>query len=246
MWRPGWSRSGKARVRLFHIGGEKGGRYGRQMRQLGKIEVLKSAGIATLLTGGAIYPRLSIWEKLEGQVFANLLVLMWCVFVMWAFVFAWHKEYSGRDALRFDLSGKDWASVAAAGLLAALLLRFLADERLREIAPWNYPATGMEWLAVALFGTFFGSLFLVLAPFAFFIRLSRSKAAAAGLTVVSASAVMGLRFAAASGAGPATWLFAALGGCQAALVLALHLRFGAFGVWAFIALIEARHLPDVM
>lgn len=216
------------------------------MRQLGKSEVLKSAGIAALLTGGAIYPRLSIWDKMEGQVFANLLVLMWCVFVLWAFVFAWHKEYSGKEPLRFDLTAVTWAGVTALGVVVALALRFLLDDHLREIAPWNYPETAMEWLAVALFGIFFVSLFLVFAPFAFFLRLTRSKTVSFVLTVVGAAVVMALRFAATSGGGPEMWMFAGMGACQAAIVLGLHLRFGAFGVWWFLALVEARHLFEVL
>jgi len=216
------------------------------VRQLGKTEVLRSAGIATLLTGGACYPRLSIWDRLEGQVAANLLVLMWCIFVLWAFVFAWHKEYYQREPIRLDLSWRNWVWIVAAGGLVAVALRVGLDAWLREVAPWNFPESGKEWLAIVLFAVFFGSLFMVFAPFAFFLRLTRRVRVSFGATVLGAVGVMMLRYllmGSDRSAGALALLVLLFAG-QTVLALGLYLRFGALAVWVFLFLVEARHVLD--
>ncbi len=218
------------------------------MRNLGRTDVLKNAGIATLLTGAACQPRLSLWPELEGRVFSSLLVLIWCIFVLWAFVFAWHEEYSGRRPFRFDLPAQTWLLVCGAGLLAAAALRFVADPWLRGVAPWNYPESGLEWTAVALFSVFFGPLFLIFAPFSFFLRLTRKMGLSFVLTVLGSVAVLTLRFVVQAGR-PSAVELAALSfffAAQAVVVLALYLRGGAFAVWALLLLLEARHLPDCL
>jgi len=216
------------------------------MRHLGKTEVLRAAGIATLLTGAACYPRLSIWDMLEGRVFANLLVLMWCIFVLWAFVFAWHKEYFRQSPIRQDLPGRFWAAIGSAGLVTAVLLRFALDPWLRGVAPWDYPESGMEWMAVVLFAVFFGALFLVFAPFAFFIRLTRNIRFSCVATVLGAVTVMSLRYLATADDRSAATM-AILGlvfAGQAAVSLTLYLKGGALAVWLFLFLVETRHLID--
>jgi hypothetical protein len=218
------------------------------MRHLGRSEVLRAAGIATLLTGSACYPRLSIWDRLEGHVFANLLVLMWCIFVLWAFVFAWHKEYFGQAPIRQDLPVRFWASIGAAGFGAAVLLRLALDPWLRGVAPWNYPESGMEWTAVVLFAVFFGALFLIFAPFAFYIRLTRNARVSSVATVLGATAVMLLRYLATAddrSVSTAALLAVVFAG-QATVSLTLYLRGGALAVWLFMFLVETRHLVDYL
>ena len=216
------------------------------MRHLGKTDVLRAAGIATLLTGGACYPRLSIWDKLEGQALANLLILMWCIFVLWAFVFAWHKEYFKREPIRTDLPGPFWALIVAAGLATAVIVRLMLDPWLRGVAPWNYPESGMEWTAVVLFALFFGSLFLIFAPFAFFIRLTRDARVSSVVTVLGAVAVMMLRYLATSEdrSGTTAAILGVVFAGQATVSLTLYLKGGALAVWLFMFLVETRHLID--
>lgn len=216
------------------------------MRLLGKTETLKAAGIATLLTGAAVYSRLSLWDRLQDNLFSSLLILMWCIFVLWAFVFAWHKEYSGREVFRFDVSLRGWSGVTALGVAALLLMRFLLDPGLRTMAPWNYPDSFAEWIAVTLFSIVFGPLFLVFAPLAFFLRLSRNIRVSAVLTVLLGVSVMMLRFTLMAGSqSPLNMVgLAAIFGAQSVIALGLYLRGGVFVVWWFLALIQLRHLAD--
>lgn len=216
------------------------------MRLLGKIEVLKAAGIAALLTGASVYPRLSIWEQLQDNLFSSLLILMWCAFVLWAFVFAWHKEYSKREVFRFDVSRRAWLGVTALGVAALLLMTFFLDPGFREIAPWNYPDSFAEWIAVTLFSVVFGPLFLIFAPLAFFLRLTRDIRVSVVLTVLLGVSVMMLRFASMAGSqSPQNRVgLAVMFAVESTIALGLYLRGGVFVVWWFIALIQLRHLPD--
>lgn len=216
------------------------------MRLLGKTEVLKASGIAALLTGAAVYPRLSIWKQLQDNLFSSLMIFVWCIFVLWAFVFAWHKEYSKREVFRFDVSLRGWIGVTALGVAAMLSMRFFLDPGFREIAPWSYPVSFAEWIATTLLSVVFGPLFLIFAPLAFFLRLTRRIPVSVVLTVLLGVSVMMLRFAAMAGSQDSShlaWL-ALMFALQSTIALALYLRGGVFVVWWFLTLIQLRHLPD--
>jgi len=160
-------------------------------------------------------------------VAANLLVLMWCIFVLWAFVFAWHKEYYQREPIRLDLSWRNWVWIVAAGGLVAVALRVGLDAWLREVAPWNFPESGKEWLAIVL-------------------RLTRRVRVSFGATVLGAVGVMMLRYllmGSDRSAGALALLVLLFAG-QTVLALGLYLRFGALAVWVFLFLVEARHVLD--
>lgn len=213
---------------------------------LGKTEVLKAAGIAALLTGATVYPRLSIWEQIQGNLFSSLLILMWCIFVLWAFVFAWHKEYSKREVFRFDVGLRAWLGVTALGVATLLLMRFFLDSGFREIAPWSYPDSFAEWIAVSLLAIVFGPLFLIFAPLAFFLRLTRGMRLSVVLTVLMGVSVLMLRFAAMadSQSSPNMAGIAVMFALQSTIAVGLYLRGGVFVVWWFLTLIQLRHLPD--
>jgi hypothetical protein len=216
------------------------------VRLLGKTEVLKASGIAALLTGAAVYPRLSIWKQLQDNLFSSLMIFAWCIFVLWAFVFAWHKEYSKREVFRFDVSLRGWIGVTALGVAAMLSMRFFLDPGFREIAPWSYPVSFAEWIATTLLSVVFGPLFLIFAPLAFFLRLTRRIPVSVVLTVLLGVSVMMLRFAAMAGSQDPShlaWL-ALMFALQSTIALALYLRGGVFVVWWFLTLIQLRHLPD--
>ena len=187
-----------------------------------------------------------MWDQLQGNLVSSLLILMWCIFVLWAFVFAWHKEYSKREVFRFDVGARVWVGVTAMGLGATLLIDLFLDPALRDIAPWNYPDSGMDWIAVTLFSVIFGPLFLIFAPVAFFLRLTRNLRISGVLTVILGVMVMSLRFTALAGSDGAGNIagMALMFAAQSTLALLLYLRGGVFVVWWFLTLIQLRHLPD--
>ena len=95
---------------------------------------------------------------------------MWCIFVLWAFVFAWHKEYSGREVFRFDVgasrlgrASRRMGLAATAPHRASFSIPALRDNRSLELSRFRFA----EWIAVTLFSVVFGPLFLVFAPLAF-------------------------------------------------------------------------------
>src|SRR5690242_17723367 len=108
------------------------------MRRLAQPSVLKSAGLAGLLTSLACYPRFAqaltnfpIWY-LEAVMFVGSLVL-------WAFVFAWHKEFTGRPVFNHRIDPRLWLIATIAGLGVATVLHVFLDPTFKARTPADYP-----------------------------------------------------------------------------------------------------------
>src|SRR5579872_6419537 len=143
------------------------------MRSLAQPKVLARAGLAAIITALACYPRLAGWSERSEALLYLWLTLLWSVFFLWAFVFAWQSSHAGRPVLlATDGPPALWAAATVCALAAALLLHFFVDPQLRVITPQDYPANGKSWLSMCLFTLAMDPLFLCFAPFALFIRLS--------------------------------------------------------------------------
>ena len=118
------------------------------MRLLAQPQVLTRAGAAALITALACYPRLATWSERLHSVLFLWLMLLWAVFVLWAFVFAWQSEYARRPVLDPDFQPKLWAAATLCGIAWAALLHFLIDPQLRAITPQEYPTDWNSWLAM--------------------------------------------------------------------------------------------------
>lgn len=113
-------------------------------------------------------------------------------FFLWAFVFAWHRRYSGRPVLAAPRPAP-WAVVTACALAGSAAAVCFLDPVLRPLTPEAYPASAHEWAALALFDAGFAQLFLCFAPFAYFARVSSNPFLAAAATVGLGLLVAALR-----------------------------------------------------
>ena len=178
------------------------------MRQLAQPKVLLHAGVAALLTDFACYPRLVIWSERIHSLEFLCLMMLWSVFVLWAFVFAWQFEHARRPVFSRDFRPKLWLAATAFALAWAALLHWVIDPKLRLIIPGEYPTNGHSWAAMSLFEIAFTPLFLIFAPFAFFVRLSRKLDVSAALTVVFGILVLYLKWHSSPMLPPAAFLTA--------------------------------------
>src|SRR5262245_51574639 len=96
-------------------------------------------------------------------------------FVLWGFVFAWHTKYSGRPVFTVHVSTRDVAIATLSGIGLSIALRMFVDPLARSAMPEDYPANVAEWLAMCLFMLSLNQLFVVFAPFAWLMRLSKNR-----------------------------------------------------------------------
>ncbi|HKS36857.1 MAG TPA: hypothetical protein VJW76_06700, partial [Verrucomicrobiae bacterium] len=153
------------------------------MRSLVQPGVMKSAALATCITVVVCYPRLALWTDRPYQLWFLCFVLGWAAFMLWSFVFAWHRQYSGEEVLLVRIGPSLWVAATVAGLIGSGFLHFGIDSILRPLAPEDYPSTMRAWLAMTMFILAFDQLFVCFAPFALFLRLVRNRNVALGLTV---------------------------------------------------------------
>ena len=214
------------------------------MRRLAQPEVLKSAGIGALLTTLLSYPRLSLWSVRSYPVWYLEAVVFCGSFVLWAFVFAWHTQYSQRPVCTFEIDTSWFTLATLAGLFMGTFLYQVLDPSLRVTTPGDYPANFEQWSAMVLFSLMFNQLFLVFAPFAWLLRLFRRKSVAFVVTVLFGVFVLAIKTRSSPQPIPAV-LFAALLGVRlviGVLSLLFYLRGGVILVWWWGFLIQARHL----
>jgi hypothetical protein len=217
------------------------------MRLLAQPKVLTRAGAAALITALACYPRLATWSERIHSVLFLWLMLLWAVFILWAFVFAWQNEYARRPVLGLDFRPKLWVAATLCGLAWAVLLHFLTDPQLRVITPQEYPTDLNSWLAMSLFAIVFNPLFLCFAPFAFFVRLSRKVDVSVALTVLFGVLVLYLRLH-YSPVLPPAWFVVALMVLRITtgfLSVYFYLKGGAMLVWWVALILQLRHLLDL-
>jgi hypothetical protein len=213
------------------------------VRQLAHPRVLKLAGFAALATTLACYPRLSLWSSRSYPIWYLETVIFFCAIVLWGFVFAWHTTYTHRPVLVLKLDPRLFAAVTAAGIVVAAGLYLFLDPLLRLKTPEDYPADPEQWAAWLLFSLGFNQLFLIFAPFAWLIRLSRNRWVATSLTVLFGAIILAVKIRHAPTPLP-TPLFAMLLAGRVVmgfLAVSFYLRGGLLLAWWWTFLIEARH-----
>jgi hypothetical protein len=214
------------------------------VRALLEPRVCRTAALASAVSAAACLPRLWLWETRPEPLWFLGLVLWWGAFILWSFVVAWYPRYTGRGLWALPTGGRVWGIATGCGLLASGVLDQLVDPILRPVAPLEYPATGAAWAATVLFNLSFTQLFLVIAPYAVFMRLARDERWASGLTVLVGVLVVMRK----------TGMYLdQLGGFELAVVylwriaasLATVWLFRAGGLWValwFVFLLQTRHL----
>ena len=214
------------------------------MRALAQPGVLKSAVIAAALSALVCLPRLLLWPTRHYPLWYLSALLFLGGTVLWAFVFAWHTKYSGLPVFTGNVQSKHFQAATVSGVLMAILLRIFLDPAARSLIPDDYPVTPGQWLAMTLFSLGFTQLFLVFAPFAWMLRLSRNKTVAVVFTIVFGVVVLLIKTRSSPTPLPL--------GLAAGLVLVrvasgmlsvyFYLRGGILLVWWWGLLVLSRHL----
>ena len=217
------------------------------MRHLAQPRVLKLAGIASLVTTLACYPRLPIWLNRSVPIWYLEAVIFFCGMVLWGFVFAWHTHYTGRPVFTLKIEPRLFAVVTVTGIVVATLFHFFLDPALRIKMPEDYPTEPGQWLAMALFSVAFNQLFLIFAPFAWLIRLFQNRRVATVLTVLFGAFVLTIKNHSSPTPLPSS-LFATLLAVRIGmgfLSVSFYLRGGVLLSWWWTLLVETRLLLDV-
>lgn len=217
------------------------------MRRLAQPKVMKSAGIAALATVLLCFPRLFLWSGRLLPLWYLEAVLFCGGIVLWAFVFAWHTEYTSRPVFTLNIKPGLFAVATLAGICVAAVLHVFLDPSLRLRTPEDYPRNLEQWAALTLFHLAFIQLFLVFAPFAWLMRLLKNQRAATALTVLFGVFVLVLKTN-SSPAPPPFLLFVSLLAIRiiiGLLSVLFYLRGGVLLVLWCGFLIQARHLIDL-
>lgn len=214
------------------------------MRRLGQPKVVASAAIAAALSTLLSLPRMWLWDQRKLPIWYLEATIFLGGFVLWAFVFAWHTEYTHRPVFTLKIKPTVIAVVTLLGILGAAMSRCLFDPYLRTINPEEYPADLAHWLASILWVLAFNQLFLVFAPYAWAIRLFQNEKMATGFTVTFFVAVWLLKVHSSPQALP-LWLFLSLFVSrivQGIFLVWFYLRGGVLVIWWLGLLVEARNL----
>lgn len=214
------------------------------MRRLAQRQVVTAALIAAAMSTLLSLPRFLLWTKRPFPVWYAEATVFLGGFVLWAFVFAWHTEYTHRPVFTTKIKGQTFATATLVAILAALILHFLLDPSLRVTTPDDYPGDFTHWVASTLFALAFTQLFLLYAPFAWLIRLFRNEQAATWVTVGFSVLVLILKTSSSPKPMP-TPLFLELLAMRIGMgffAVQFYLRGGMFLVWWLGLLIESRHL----
>ncbi|HWD91210.1 MAG TPA: hypothetical protein VG938_02560 [Verrucomicrobiae bacterium] len=217
------------------------------MRRLAQPKVMTRAAVAAASGALLCLPRMILWGKRPFALWYLEATLFLGGFVLWAFVFAWHTEYTHRPVFTLKIKSPIFTAATCAGVACMLILHFFLDAPMRSVNPGEYPTDFAGWLAAALFGLAFADLFLIFAPYAWLMRLVRNERVAAGLTVAFGVGVWLLKFHSSPHTIPGT-LFCELFAmrlAQGILGVWFYLRGGVLLVWWLGLVIEARHLPGL-
>ena len=217
------------------------------MRSLTQPRVLRRAALAALLTTLAACPRLDLWKERPHSLPLYVAVLLYCAFMLWAFVFAWHPQYAQQPVFRFHLPVRLFAFATLCGIVWALALHLFIDPWMRQTTPKDYPADWNSWIAMTLFWLAFQPLFVCFAPFAFFIRLARRQPTALALTVIFGVFVLLCKIN-ASPTLPSPLLVMELMAMQVIagfFSVYFYVRGGAILVWWVFLLLQFRHLFEL-
>jgi len=213
------------------------------MRRLAHPNVLKSAGLAAFLTSLACYPRFALWDN-PFPVWYLMSVLFAGGFVLWAFVFAWHTQFTRRPVCNVKFNPRLWALATTAGLVVAFVLHFYLDPTFKQRTPADYPTSADEWLGMTAFALAFNPLFLTFAPLAWAVRLFHRVWIAVVFTILFGVFVMVIKTRTSPTPLPPT-VFVELLALRCVLgsfSVYFYLRGGAFLVWWWAFLLQLRHL----
>lgn len=213
------------------------------MRSLVQPAVMKSAGVAALLSAVACFPRFVLWRARVLPIWYLELTVVLAGFVLWSFVFAWHETYSGRNPLRPVKSLAFWALASVCAWVAAALNLWLLDPYLRTVAPDDFPADLANWTAMTLFSLSFTQVFVVFAPMALFLRLVSRRWLAVVLTLAFGLFVMSLKVKASPTPPTAAMLveLVLVRVLSGAVLLFFYLRGGVSLAWWMSLIVQARH-----
>jgi len=213
------------------------------MRRLAESSVLKSAGVAAVLTALACAPRFAS-APIHFPVWYLEAVMLVGSFVLWAFVFAWHEPHTKRELFPRRLNLNLWGAATLAGVLVALLLHYFLDPNFKPRTPADYPNSMTEWPAMTAFAVAFHPLLLTFAPLAWAARLTHRVWIAAGFTVLFGVFVMAIKIQSAATPPPPTiiveLLILRLGLGSGSVYF--HLRGGLRLAWWWTLLLQLRHL----
>ena len=214
------------------------------MRRLVQPQVVTSAAIAAALSAILSLPRMMLWENQPFPIWYLEAAILFCGFVLWAFVFAWHTEYTHRPVFTLKIKPTVVAAATVAGIFIGLALHFWSDPLMRPVTPKDFPPDVKHWAATTVFNLAFMQLFLLFAPFDWAIRLFRNEKVALWITAAFGILVLLLR----NNSLPAElsgWLLTALIISKIAGIFFgvwFYLRGGIFLVWWLDLLLESRHL----
>ncbi len=124
--------------------------------------------MAGLLTTLASLPALATAPGHPHLLSLAAPLFYFCVFLLWAFVFAWHFQYTARPVFQAPFQPKLWLGATLYGLAVGLLVWQFLDPSLRQIVPAEYPASAASW--VTCFKSVLGPLYVCFAPFVSFMR----------------------------------------------------------------------------
>jgi len=214
------------------------------MRRLAQPQVMTSAAIAAVCSAVLSLPRLLLWDKRPFSVWYPEAIILFCGFVLWAFVFAWHTEYTHRPVFTSRIKPVLFITATLVGILAGLAQHWIPAPFPRARTPKVYPADLQHWIATTLFTLAFAQLFLLYAPFAWAVRLFHNEQAALWFTVVLSILVVILKNNSSPSPLPHSMLLELLTIRIASTYFAVwfYLRGGIFLVWWLALLVEARHL----
>jgi len=214
------------------------------MRRLAQPQVVTSAATAAALSAALSLPRMLLWDNRLFSLWYIEAMIFLCGFVLWAFVFAWHTEYTRHPVFTLRIQAGLFAAATLAGVIAGLVLHWLLDPSLRARNPEDYPADFQHWVAATLFTLAFTQLFLIYAPFAWVIRLLRNEQVATWSVVALSVLVLVLKNNSLRTALPESLFLEllALRIASAYFAIWFYLRGGMLLVWWLGFLVESRHL----
>jgi hypothetical protein len=214
------------------------------VRRLAQPQVVTSAAVAAALSAVLSLPRMVLWDQRPFSLWYPEAMIFLCGFVLWAFVFAWHTEYTHRPVFTLKIKLPVFAAATLAGILIGLALHFWIDPLIRPLTPKDFPADFKHWLASTVFSLAFMQLFLLYAPFDWAMRLFRNEQPAMWLTVIFGIVVLLLRNNSLPTELPVSFLILLMGLKITGIFFAVwfYLRGGIFLVWWLDVLLEARHL----
>ena len=216
------------------------------MRRLAQPKVVTNSAIAAAMSAVLSLPRMLLWDTRKLPVWYLEATVFFGGFVLWAFVFAWHTEYTKRPVFTVKIKPSVIAAATLAGIFLALSFHFFLDPVTKRIAPQDFPTDLKHWIASTLFTLAFMQLFLLFAPFAWVMRLAHSERAATWFTVAFAVAVLIMRTHITTASVP-PMLFIELLILRVVLNylgIRFYLRGGILIVWWLELLVEARHLLE--